>query len=224
MPYLAYRRGIRAVAPSVLSADFLRLGEEIAAVEAAGAEAIHIDIMDGHFVDNISMGPFVVRHIRRMTQLPLDVHLMISEPEKFLIPFVDAGSDGLTVHHELGFERMGPLLTEIRRHGCAAGIAFNPGSTVDMVLRYLPLADQVLMMTVVPGRSSQSLIESVLPVIGEVRRAIDASGHPVLLEVDGGINDRWAPEVRKLGAELLVSASYIFRSADYASAIGKLRA
>ena len=202
---------------SVLSADFTRLGEEIAAVQAAGADWLHVDVMDGHFVPNITMGPFIVQACRRATQLPLDVHLMIEQPERYLEAFAKAGASGLTVHVETCPDLAGTL-KQIRSLGCAAGIVLNPATPVREIVPYLAEADLVLVMSVNPGYSGQSFIPETIAKVAEVRRHLDALGSSAWLEVDGGIDVNTLPLMKEAGATAFVAATAVFKHPQGAQA------
>ncbi len=199
-----------AVAPSILAADFARLGEEIAAVEAAGAEVIHIDVMDGHFVPNISVGPPVVASLRKTTSLPFDVHLMIERPEQYVEPFAEAGADNLTVHVEVEADT-GELLKQIRRAGCNAGLVVKPATPAEAVAPWVHCIDLVLVMSVEPGFGGQKFMDSALDKLRQIRSMIDRSGNHVHLEVDGGIDETTAPKAIAAGANLLVAGTSVFR-------------
>lgn len=210
------------VAPSILSADFARLGEEIAALEKAGADWVHVDVMDGRFVPNITLGPVIVKAIRKVTKLPLDVHLMIVEPEKFIDAFAEAGADTITIHVE-ACTHLHRTLGHIRSLGKRAGVTMNP-STSEETLRYvMGIVDQVLVMSVNPGFGGQSFIRDVLPKIVAIRKMIAATGRPIDLEIDGGITKDTAPEVIAAGANVLVAGNAVFNTKDYAQAIAALR-
>lgn len=198
------------ISPSILSADFTQLGDQIKQAEQAGADWIHIDVMDGHFVPNISMGPFVVEACRRVTDLPLDVHLMIEKPERYLEDFITAGADYLTVHIETCPE-LDHTLKEIRKLGGKAGITLNPGTNAEKIEPYLEFADLVLVMTVQPGFSGQSFMFDILPKIKQIRTSIDQIKPEVLLEVDGGINAETIRSAYDHGARVFVAASAIFK-------------
>ncbi len=211
------------IATSILSADFTRLGEQIAECEAAGADWIHIDVMDGQFVPNITMGPVVVEAARRATRLPLDVHLMITAPERYLADFAQAGADRLTVHVE-ACPHLHQTLRQIKALGKRAGVALNPATPAGAVAEVLGDADLVLAMTVNPGFSGQKFIASVLPKIRQLRAQIDARGLPVEIEVDGGIDLVTAPQAAAAGATVFVAASAVFKTgAPIAEAIASLR-
>jgi ribulose-phosphate 3-epimerase len=211
------------IAPSILSADFTRLGEQIAECEAAGADWIHVDVMDGAFVPNISLGPVIVEAVRRATRLPLDVHLMIAAPDRYLVAFAAAGADTLTVHVE-ACPHLHRTLQSIKELGKRAGVALNPGTPAGTLTEVLPDADLVLVMTVDPGYSGQRFISSVLPKVREIRGALDERGLAAELEVDGGIDPATAPAAVAAGATVLVSASAVFRSGQpIGQALGRLR-
>ena len=195
---------------SILSADFTRLGEEIAAVQAAGADWLHVDVMDGHFVPNITMGPFIVQACRRATQLPLDVHLMIEQPERYLEAFAKAGASGLTVHVETCPDLAGTL-KQIKSLGCTAGIVLNPATLVREIVPYLAEADLVLVMSVNPGYSGQSFIPETIAKVAEVRKHLDALGSSAWLEVDGGIDVNTLPLMKDAGATAFVAATAVFK-------------
>jgi ribulose-phosphate 3-epimerase len=210
------------IAPSILSADFARLGEEIRAVEAAGADVVHVDVMDGRFVPNLTIGPPVVAAIRKVTKLPLDVHLMMVEPEKLIDAFVAAGADGLTVHAE-ACVHLHRVVQHIRSLGKRAGVSLNPHTPEDVLRYVIGEVDLVLVMSVNPGFGGQSFIEAVLPKIERVRAMIDASGRAIDLEVDGGIKTGTARRVCDAGADLLVAGNAVFAAPPYADAIAALR-
>jgi ribulose-phosphate 3-epimerase len=198
------------ISSSILSADFTRLGDQIKQAEQAGTDWIHIDVMDGHFVPNISMGPFIVEACRRVTDLPLDVHLMIEKPERYLGNFINAGADYLTVHIETCPE-MDNTLSKIQELGCKAGMTLNPGTSAEEIEPYLELADLVLVMTVQPGFSGQSFMFDILPKIEQIRKKIDQIKPEILLEVDGGINKETIKSAYDHGARVFVAASAIFK-------------
>lgn len=210
------------IAPSILSADFSRLGDEIRAVEEAGAEWIHIDVMDGHYVSNITIGPVVVASIRKVTRLPLDVHLMITDPDKYGPEFIKAGADWISIHPET-CEEPKTSLKKIRELGAKASIAVNPDVPLDQVERYLPDIDMVLMMTVFPGFAGQAFIEDVLPKIEKAKKVIEQRKLPILIEADGGIKADNIGRVVEAGAEVIVSGSGIFKTSDYADTIRRMR-
>lgn len=198
------------LAPSILSADFTRLAEELAACETAGADWFHIDVMDGRFVPNITMGPFIVEACRRVTKLPLDVHLMIEKPEQHLEAFARAGASHLTVHVET-CPHLHQTLQQIKSLGCKAGVTLNPGTPVAALESVLHLADLVLVMSVNPGFSGGKFVPESFARVAEVRRRLDALGSPAWLEVDGGVNVENLPKLREVGATAFVSATAVFK-------------
>lgn len=212
------------VAPSILSADFARLGEEVAAVEKAGADWLHVDVMDGRFVPNLTLGPPIVKAIRRVTTLPLDVHLMIVEPERYVDAFAEAGADTITIHVE-ACTHLHRTLGHIKSLGKRAGVVLNPSTHEDTLAYVIDVADLVLVMSVNPGFGGQSFIREVLPKVKAIRAMIDASGRAIDLEIDGGITKETAPDAIAAGARVLVAGSAVFNGgeAGYASAIAALR-
>ena len=208
------------LAPSILSADFGRLAEEVRAVEAAGADWIHVDVMDGRFVPNLTIGPPVVSALRRVTKLPLDVHLMIVEPEKLVPDFAAAGADSITIHAEAA-THLHRGLQQIRGLGKKAGVALNPATSADAIRWVLDDVDLVLVMTVNPGFGGQSFISGVLPKIEQVRQMLGPRA--VRVEVDGGVNADNAAEVIRSGADVLVAGSAVFGHPDYRVSIGTIR-
>lgn len=199
------------IAPSLLAADFARLGDEVQRVEAAGADQLHIDVMDGHFVPNLSMGPMVVKSLRALTTLPFNVHLMVEAPDRFIFPFIDAGADSVTVHIESSRTAF-TLLQSIKRHGKRAGIAVNPVTPLCTIQYLLEELDEILLMSVDPGFGGQSFISHVVPKIRTARQMIDERGLGIDLAVDGGVNEETAAAVVHAGANVLVMGSAIFHA------------
>jgi ribulose-phosphate 3-epimerase len=212
------------IAPSILSADFAKLGEEVRAVEAAGADYVHIDVMDGHFVPNITVGPNVVAALRPHSKLPFDVHLMISPIDAYVSQFAEAGADIITVHPEAGLH-LHRTLQLIRSLGKKCGVALNPATPVEAVLTVLGDIDLILVMSVNPGFGGQKFIASQLDKIRQLRQAIDGSGRSIDLEVDGGITPETAPAAIAAGADVLVAGTATFQGGPnaYAANIGRLR-
>lgn len=204
------------LAASILSADFTRLGDQVREVENAGADYIHVDVMDGHFVPNITMGPVVVAALRPMTNLPLDVHLMIQSPEKYVGDFAHAGADIITVHQE-ACVHLHRVVEQIKGLGKRAGVAINPATPVDTLEEILGFVDLVLLMTVNPGFGGQAFIPTMPRKIAVMRRMIDFGGYAVELEVDGGIHAETAPLAVKAGAQVLVAGSAIFQAGTSAA-------
>ena len=212
------------IAPSILSADFARLGEEIRAIDAAGADWIHVDVMDGHFVPNLTIGPAVVKALRKHTAKPFDVHLMIAPVDPFLQAFADAGADCISVHPESG-PHLHRTLQTIKALGKRAGVVLNPATPVDVIDHVMDMIDLILVMSVNPGFGGQKLIESQLPKISELRRRITASGRDIDLEVDGGVDHSNCARVIAAGADALVAGTASFEGgpARYAANIAALR-
>jgi ribulose-phosphate 3-epimerase len=210
------------IAPSLLAADFGRLREEVSAIEAAGADWLHLDVMDGHFVPNISFGPTVLQALRKHTKLPFDVHLMIAPVDPYLDAFIDAGADHLLLHPEAG-PHLHRSLQHIRSAGKKAGVVLNPATSPEAIVWALDLIDTVLVMTVNPGFGGQSFLRSQLPKIAQLRRMIDAADHPIALAVDGGITPKTAPDAVAAGADTLIAGTSVFHAPDYAKAIADLR-
>ena len=210
------------IAPSILSADFSRLEQEVYRAEGAGADLIHIDVMDGHFVPNITIGPVVVKSVRSKTNIPLDVHLMIENPDKYIDAFAEAGADIITVHVE-ACANLQETLDHIRKLSKRVGVSLNPSTPVARVEHVLKQVDMVLLMTVNPGFGGQKFIRSVLPKIKELKQMIDNAGLPVDIEVDGGIDETTAADVVKAGANILVAGTAVFKATDIEKAIEGLR-
>jgi ribulose-phosphate 3-epimerase len=211
-----------AVAPSILSANFLRLGEEIEHVASAGADIIHVDVMDGHFVPNLTIGPMIVKALRDITVLPLDVHLMIENADAFVPAFADAGSDIITVHAETGYHLF-RTIDLIKSHGKKAGIALNPATPLSAVQELMGRIDLLLIMSVNPGFGGQAYIPSMTEKIADARRMIDTTRRAVELEVDGGVKADNAPMIAKAGATILVMGTEIFLSKDYRAKISDVK-
>lgn len=210
------------IAPSILSADFSRLKDEIQAVEAAGADWLHVDVMDGHFVPNITIGPVVVEWVRKVTKIPIDVHLMITDPDKYAPEFIKAGADWISVHPDT-CPNPNATLNKIRDLGAKSSIAVNPDVPLKKVEGCFSNIDMVLMMTVFPGFGGQAFIPDVLPKIEDVRKRIDQSRLAILVEVDGGIKTDNIDRVCRAGGEVIVSGSGIFKTSNYADTIRQMR-
>ncbi|WP_160720060.1 ribulose-phosphate 3-epimerase [Bacillus sp. USDA818B3_A] len=210
------------IAPSILSADFAKLGEEIIAVDQAGADYIHIDVMDGHFVPNITIGPLVVEAVRPVTKLPLDVHLMIENPDQYIEAFAKAGADYITVHVE-ACRHLHRTIQSIKSFGVKAGVVLNPATPVESIQHIIGDIDMVLLMTVNPGFGGQSFIPEVLPKIRQVKEMADQKGLTIEIEVDGGVNPVTARQCIEAGANVLVAGSAVYNQEDYKQAISQLR-
>lgn len=215
-----FLQGQAQVAPSILSADFAYLGDALQRLEAAGADWIHVDVMDGMFVPNLTLGPPIIQALRRYSRLPFDVHLMIEKPERYLADFRDAGADVLTVHAE-ACPHLHRTLTEIRRLGAKAGVSLNPSTPVNVLEHVLDEVDLILVMSVNPGFGGQSFIPGAVEKLRTIKAMI--GNRPIFLEVDGGISPKNAPLVREAGANVLVAGSAVFKSEDMAATIQSLK-
>lgn len=216
---------MKQIAPSVLSADFSRLGEEIRAVEAAGADLIHLDIMDGHFVPNITAGPILVEAARKVTKLPLDAHLMIENPEKYIPDFAAAGANWISVHVEVlkTPARMKKAFQLIRKHGAKPSIALNPKTSLKSILPILGEVDMVLVMTVNPGFGGQSFIPACIKKVAQLQKILNEKNLAPIIEVDGGIKADNIGDISRAGATVFVAGSAVFKSPDYGTTIHQLR-
>lgn len=210
------------ISPSVLAADFTKLGEELLDIERAGADMVHLDVMDGVFVTNISFGLPVIEALRRKSGMVFDVHLMIVEPEKYVERFVDAGADIVTFHHE-ATKDTAAVLKMIKAKGARAAVSVKPNTPVEEIYPYLELCDMVLIMTVEPGYGGQALIPETLEKVGKLKAEIEKRGLSVDIQVDGGINEKNAPDAVSAGANILVAGSAVFKAADRKAAIDVLR-
>ncbi|MBM4278784.1 MAG: ribulose-phosphate 3-epimerase [Deltaproteobacteria bacterium] len=213
---------MKKIAPSILSADFSRLGEEVRAVEKAGADLIHVDVMDGHFVPNITIGPLVVNGLRKLTSLPLDVHLMIEEPERYIEAFAQAGATWITIHVEV-CRNLRQMMKKIRQLEVRPGIVLNPATPLKKLSSVLDEIDLVLLMSVNPGFGGQAFMPEVLKKVEQLRKTVDQNGYPVEIEVDGGIKLENIGEVSRAGGDIFVLGTGIFKTASYRETIRKLR-
>jgi ribulose-phosphate 3-epimerase len=213
---------LKKIAPSILSADFSRLGEEVGAVEKAGADVIHVDVMDGHFVPNITIGPLVVKGLKKLTSLPLDVHLMIERPERYVEAFAEAGSDWITIHAEV-CPRLKGMVKRLRQLKVRPGIVLKPATSLKTLYPVLNDLDLVLIMSVNPGFGGQSFIPSTLKKIERLRNIVDQDGYPLEIEVDGGVKVENIREVAKAGGDIFVVGTGIFKTKDYEETLRMLR-
>lgn len=211
------------IAPSILSANYAIMGEEIKSLEKCGADYIHVDVMDGTFVENLNFGHRLVEDIRKVTTLPLDVHLMIVNPEKHIEKFAKAGADIITVHYEVLRERAENCLNMIKSFGKKCGIAINPDMPVKEIEKIIPLCDMVLLMSVFPGKGGQKFIPSSIDRLKEIKKIIDFSGKDIDLEIDGGVTEENVSEIKRSGANVLVAGSTVFKSSNRAATIAALR-
>ena len=213
---------MKKIAPSILSADFSRLGDEVRAVEKAGSDVIHVDVMDGHFVPNITIGPLVVQGLKKLTSLPLDVHLMIENPERYIEAFAQAGSDWITIHAEV-CPHLKRIIKKIRQLNVRPGIVLKPTTSLKILYPVLDDVDLVLIMSVNPGFGGQSFIPSTLKKIERLRKIVDQNRYPLEIEVDGGVKIDNIGEVSKAGGDIFVVGTGIFKTKDYEETIKKLR-
>jgi ribulose-phosphate 3-epimerase len=219
---LKWRKPLKKIAPSILSADFSRLSEEVKAVEAAGADAIHVDVMDGHFVPNITIGPVVVKGLRKTTNLPLDTHLMIEQPERYIEAFAEAGSNWITVHSEVCSHLL-KIVRKIRQLGARPGVVLNPATPLKRLDPVLEELDLVLIMSVNPGFGGQAFIPSTLRKIERLRKIVDRNQYPIEIEVDGGIKADNIEDVSRAGGDIFVLGTGIFKTPNYEDTLRVLR-
>ena len=212
------------IAPSILSADFSKMGEEILSLEKSGADMVHCDVMDGVFVNNITFGIKMIEDIRKLTTLPLDCHLMIVNPEKYVERFAKAGADYITVHYEACKDNLNKVLTLIKSAGTKCGAVISPDTPVACIKDVLPLCDMVLVMSVYPGFGGQKFIPAALDKVRELRALIDESGKDILLQIDGGVNESNVEEIKRAGADVIVAGNAVFKAENRAEMIKKLKA
>ena len=212
------------IAPSILSANFAKMGEEVISLEQSGADVVHCDVMDGVFVNNITFGIKMVEDLRKITKLPLDCHLMIVNPEKYVERFAKAGADIITVHYEACKDNLKEVLELIKSTGVKCGAVINPDTPVDKIRDVIPMCDMVLVMSVFPGFGGQAFIPSVLDKVREIRGIIDGLGKDIDLEIDGGVTAENVEEIKKAGANVIVAGSAVFKADNRAEMIAKLKA
>jgi len=213
---------MRWIAPSILSADFAKLGKEVRAVEKAGADWIHVDVMDGHFVPNISLGPMIAAAVRKVTTLPMDVHLMIENPDNYIEEFIKAGADYIAVHAE-ACTHLHRTIQFIKESGVKAGVALNPATSLSCLEWVINEIDLIVLMSVNPGFGGQSFIQSTLEKIKDLRKMIKHMKSPPLIQIDGGVNPKTIEEISEAGADVFVAGSAVFGSSDYQATIAKLK-
>ena len=212
------------IAPSILSADFSKMGDEVLSLEKSGADVVHCDVMDGVFVNNITFGIKMVEDLRKITKLPLDCHLMIVHPEKYVERFAKAGADIITVHYEACKEKLKEVLELIRSTGVKCGAVINPDTPVEKIADVIPLCDMVLVMSVFPGFGGQKFIPEALDKLRQVKAIIDACGKEIDIEIDGGVSDSNVQAVKDAGANVIVAGSAVFKAQDRGAMIAKLKA
>ena len=212
------------IAPSILSANFAKMGEEVRDLEACGADVVHCDVMDGVFVNNITFGIKMVEDLRKITSLPLDCHLMIVNPEKYVERFAKAGADIITVHYEACKENLKEVLLQIKNTGVKCGAVINPDTPVEKIADVIPLCDMVLVMSVFPGFGGQKFIPEALDKLREVKAIVEKSGKDIDIEIDGGVTEENVEEIKAAGANVIVAGSTVFKAADRAACIAKLKA